>query len=71
MEFMELEINDVLVVRGAILGMSLDHNGDTFYILGIVGGDHNGDEQMVTFAIPPSVTKDFIRVVNGMDPKRE
>lgn len=71
MDFLEVDPKDVLIVHGAMLGMSIDHNGDTFYVLSVVGGDTDGAEHMVTFAIPPSVTQQFLRIVNGMDAKRE
>lgn len=71
MEFLEFDSKDVLVMRGAFLGMALDHNDEIFYVLAIVGGDENGEEKTITFAIPPTVTEQFLRVANGMDAQHE
>lgn len=71
MEFLEIDNSDILVMRGAAVGMAVDHNEEIYYVLCIVGGDENGEDKTVTFAIPPMVTDKFLRVANGMDPKRE
>jgi len=72
MEFMEIVVSDNLqFVRGAAVGMSLDPSGNTFYILQIISSDIDGVEQVTNYAIPPGANEGFVRVVNGMDPKRE
>jgi hypothetical protein len=72
MEFAELKINDVRFLRGAAVGMSLDPYGNTFYVLQMISANAEGeDEQTITYAIPPGATDGFLRVISGMDPKRE
>jgi len=71
MEFLDVNPNDVLIMRGAGLAMGLDHNNQVYYVLMLVGGDFEGKEQVVTFAIPPNNTQELIRVVRAMDPKNE
>ena len=71
MDFLEITSDEVLIVHGAAVGMSLGPDGEMFYVLRVVGGDYHNVEKYVTFAIPPQFTEQFVQIINGMAPKRE
>lgn len=71
MKFMEINISDVLILKGIAVGMDIDSQGNTYYIMMLVSNDVNGDEVKTTFAIPPTMTEQFLGVVKCMEPMRE
>ena len=71
MNFIEIDKDETLVLRGAAVAMDVDHNGDMYYIMILWGGDKDGNEVKTMIAIPPIVKDQFLQVMNGMDAKRE
>lgn len=71
MEFQEVSTDEIRIMTGAMLGIGLDHSGDVYYILAISASDKAGQEQTITYAIPPKATDQFLEIVHAMEPVRE
>jgi hypothetical protein len=70
-EFMELNIDETFVAKGATSAMGVDNNGELYYVLRVITLNNKLEEGELTIVIPPMITEQFLRVVNSMGAKHE